>query len=75
MTVEYRIKQMSPQERQVAAHQLLQEARQYLPAYRAAVARGEIVVPGADRADEPAAGQTIEGEAVKVSNAKTKSGN
>jgi hypothetical protein len=45
LTIEHRIKQMSPQERVQLAEELLERGLRYLPAYEAAVARGEISEP------------------------------
>jgi phage terminase small subunit len=45
LTLEHKIKAMTPQERVDMANALLDKAREYLPAYRAAVARGEIIEP------------------------------
>jgi phage terminase small subunit len=43
MTVEHRLREMTPQQRVDLANELLEKAREYLPAYEAAVARGEII--------------------------------
>jgi len=42
LSIEMRIKQMTPQERVQLAEQLIERGKLYLPAYEAALARGEI---------------------------------
>ena len=43
LTIEQRIKAMTPAERVALANELIEKGRQNLPAYEAAVARGEVI--------------------------------
>ena len=55
LTIEHRVKGMSPQEREQLADELLERGRQYLPEYEAAVARGEVIEAAAGEDEEEAA--------------------
>ena len=54
LTLEVKIKEMTPQERVDMAWGLLEKGRQLLPAYEKAVARGEIVEAAAEEREEGA---------------------
>jgi phage terminase small subunit len=54
LTIEHRIKQMTPGERLQMADELLERGRQYLPLYEQAVRNGEVIEAPAEEVEEGA---------------------